>query len=200
MGKLSLSIAAIVSIFILYSGGCATDSSVQVRSQDSAVMDAPALPLAVYASPDSTTADIYLTDLTAEQLDPATDLSELSGRIVSLHLFVVPLAGTTPLDSTACSIAVRHIVLAKGNIGVYSGGGFLNPSRAGGTDLAGHVQGATLRLTGKTSGFVDKLGPATLDATFKASREEGLARRIKVRVEEILAKTGTPEQPATGGR
>jgi hypothetical protein len=182
----------ILAFLVVFWGGCATDSSVRVRSEQSAVMDAPRLPLAVYASPDSTTADIYLTDLTEEDLDPAADLAGLSGRIVSLHLFVVPLAGTTPLDPTACSVTVRHIVLAKGNIGVYSGGGFLNPSRAGGQDLAGHIEGATLRLTGKTPGFVDKLGPATLDATFKAAREEGLARRIKVRVEEILAKTGAP--------
>jgi hypothetical protein len=155
-------------------------------------VDAPRLPLAVYSSPDSTTADIFLTDLTEDELDPTSDLSGLSGRIVSLHLFVVPLPGTTPLDPTACSVTVRHIVLAKGNFGVYSGGGFLNPSRAGGQDLAGHIQGATLRLTGKTPGFADKLGPATLDATFTASREEGLARRIKVRVEEILGKASTP--------
>ena len=172
--------------------GCGGESAVRVRSEGSAVMDAPRLPVAVYASPDSTTADIYLTDLTGEELDPTTDLSGLSGRIVSLHLFMVPLPGTTPMDSTACSVTVRHIVLAHGVIGVYSGGGFLNPRRQGESDLGGTVRGATLRLTGKTAGFADRLGPSTLEGSFVAVRDEALARRIRLRVDEILSKAEAP--------
>jgi len=167
-------------------GGCETDGSVRVRSVGSSVMDAPRLPISVYSSPDTTTADIYLTDLAPVALDPATPLSELSGRIVHLHLFVVPLAGSTPMRETACSVTVRHIVLASGNVGVYSGGGYLNPRVTSGADIAGTVHGATLRLTGKTAGFKDRLGPATLDATFLAARDEAMARRIKSRVDQVL--------------
>ncbi len=161
-------------------------------------MDAPRLSTGVYASPDSSSADIYLTDLADTDLDPGTDLAGLSGRIVELHLFVVPLPGTTPTDSTACSVTVRHIVLAHGSIGVYSGGGFLNPSREGGTDLGGTVRGATLRLTGKTGNFNDRLGPSTLSGHFTAARDEGTARRIKALVDEILAKTTAVEEKKAG--
>lgn len=172
--------------------GCAGDSSVRVRSESAAVMDAPRLPLAVYSSPDQASADIYLTDLAAADLDPGVDFSKVSGRIVAMRLFVVPLAGATPTDSSACSVSVRHIVLANGAIGVYSGGGFLNPSRAGATDIAGTIRGATVRLTHQTAGFNDRLGPATLDAEFRAARDEALARRLKVVVDQILIAASPP--------
>jgi hypothetical protein len=158
----------------------------------------------VYSSPDTTTADIYLTDLASGALDPATPLAELSGRIVHLHLFVVPLAGSTPMRDTACSVTVRHIVMAKGSIGVYSGGGYLNPSVAHGSDLAGTVRGATLRLTGAAGAFKDRLGPATLEARFTAQRDEATARQVRARVDEVLAAVAAPVSPptaapATGG-
>jgi hypothetical protein len=173
-------------------GGCAGDSWVRVKSEAAPLMDAPRLPIAVYASPDTTTADIYLTDLSPDELDPGTDLSQLTGRILALHLFMVPLPGTTPMDTTACSVSIRHIVLARGSIGVYSGGGFLNPSREGGTDIGGDIRAATLRLTTRTPSFNDRLGPSTLDARFTASRDEALARRLKARVDEVLSATIAP--------
>ena len=149
-------------------------------------MDAPRLSTAVYWNADSSSADIYLTDLSGTDLDPGTPLSELSGRIVHLQLFVVPLAGSTPIENSACSVTIRHIVLASGQVGVYSGGGFLNPTRVSRTELAGSLRGGTIRLTARTPAFADRLGPATVDLNFSAHREEALARRIGSRVNEVL--------------
>lgn len=167
--------------------GCTTDSSVRIQSVQNAVMDVPDLPVAAYWASDPSTADIYLTDLDAAALDPGTDMSRVSGRIVHFHLFMVPLAGSTPIGSEACSVMVRHIVLARGSIGVYAGGGFLLPSgRPGDPEFGGSVKGATLRLAGKTPSFVDRLGAATMDAGFAAPRDEATAKRIAARVNDVL--------------
>jgi len=151
-------------------------------------MDAPTLPLAAYWAPDASTADIYLTNLDAAALDPGTDLSQVTGRIVHLHLFLVPLAGSTPVGSAACSVTIRHIVLARGSIGIYGGGGFLAPSgRPGNEEFGGSIKGATLRLSGQTTSFVDRLGASTMDAGFTAPRDEAMAKRIAARVNDVLA-------------
>ena len=149
-------------------------------------MDAPSLPQVVYISEDGATADIYLTDLSADDLDPGRSLAELDGRIVHLHLFIVPLAGSTPIEDSACSVTVRHIVLARGKIGVYSGGGFLFPTRSTDNEFSARMSGATLRLTAETPGFSDRLGACTLDTSFRARRDESMATRIGQRVNEIL--------------
>jgi len=152
-------------------------------------MDAPRLSTSVYWNADTTTADIYLTDLAGTDLDPSTPLAELLGRIVHLHLFVVPLAGNTPIENSACSVTIRHIVMASGQVGVYSGGGFLNPTRVSDSEFGGTIRGATLRLTSRTPGFADKLGPATMELSYMANREVSLAKRIGSRVNEILLVT-----------
>jgi hypothetical protein len=60
-------------------------------------------------------------------------------------------------------------------------------SAIGGGELSGRVKDATLRLTARTQGFADRLGPASLDATVSALRDEGMARRIGARVQDVLA-------------
>jgi hypothetical protein len=175
--------------------GCAGDSTVSVRSVAEPVVDAPRLPTAVYSTSDRNTADIYLTDLPMTALDPGTPLDGISGRIVHVHVFIVPRAGHTPIESSACSITLRHIVLAEGEVGIYSGGGFFLPSgRVGRRELSGRVKDATLRLTARTDGFADRLGAAVLSATIKAERNESLAKRIGARVDDVLHRS----QPLNG--
>lgn len=151
-------------------------------------MDAPKLPTSAYWASDPNTADVFMTDLDGQALDRGTDLSKVSGRITQFHVFISPLAGSTPIASSACSVTVRHIVLAQGAIGAYSGGGFFLPQEhLGASELSGSISGATLRLSGKTPGFADRLGPCTLDAHVNAVRDEALAKRIGARVDEILS-------------
>jgi hypothetical protein len=181
----------------LVPGGCAADA-VRVRSVDQALVDAPRLSCEVYTSVDRNTADVFLTDLDPAALEPGEELGRLSGRIVQIHMFLEPRAGSTPIAPTACSVVVRHLVLAGGEMGVYSGGGFLLPSgRAGKASLGGKIEGATLRLTGRTRGFADRLGPATMDASFSARRDEATSRRIEAVVNEILSRVGPAEGSAT---
>jgi hypothetical protein len=172
--------------------GCTTRTAVEVRSVQLSTVDAPALRTAAYRSSDRNTAEVYLTDLDAAALEPGSDLSGISGRIVQIRLFMEPLAGSTPIATSACSVIVRHIVIADGQVGVYGGGGFLHPDRgAGRSRFSGTLRGATLRLTGRTDGFNDALGPAVLDANFSARRDEELAGKIARRVDDLLLAVKT---------
>jgi hypothetical protein len=167
--------------------GCSTDSAIEVRSVETPAVDRPILPTCAYWASDNNTADIFLTDLDPAELDRGTDLSKVSGRITQIHVFIAPLAGSTPIASSACSTTVRHIVLAEGAIGVYSGGGFFLPKeRLGATELAGSISGVTLRLSGRTPTFADRLGPCELRGKIVAPRDEALAKRIGARVDDVL--------------
>jgi hypothetical protein len=161
----------------------------QVRTQSfsTGAVLASSLPVLAYSATDRNTADIYLTDLTEEQLDPGTDLSSVTGNLVHIHLFVTPSAGDTPIRSTACSATIRHFVLARGQIGVYGGGGFLNPSRRPGrSTLGGSIRGATLRLVSSTPGFQDLVGPADFSASFNAPLDKALSAEIADRAVDLL--------------
>ena len=142
-----------------------------------------------YLSGDRNTADVYLTDLPAEALDPDADLKDVSGQIIHIHLFLTPKAGSTPIDSTACSASVRHVVIAGGRIGVYGGGGFLSPNTSPGDRvLTGHLADATLRLVSASPEFGDRLGPSKLDCAFRAPLDPRLANVLAARLDTILAK------------
>jgi hypothetical protein len=178
-------LGAIVSGFTLV--GCATDNTVRIQSATTTAADSPALPFAAYVPEGGGAASVFLTDLNTTDLDRGTDLSGISGRIVQIRMFLSPSSGSTPVGKNACSATVRHIILAGGNIGVYSGGGFLWPeSDVGDARLAGTVSNATMRLTGSHGNFSDRLGAATLDAAFTARRDEALAKRISARVDDVM--------------
>src|SRR6185295_4680763 len=114
------------------------------------------LPIGAYIAESSNAATVYLTDLDPVALERGSDLSNVSGRIVQISMFLRPAAGSTPVSTSACSATVRHIILANGNIGVYSGGGFLSPSgHVGDEKLNGSLRGATMRLSGSAGNFVD---------------------------------------------
>jgi hypothetical protein len=162
-------------------------------------MDAPILPVSAYWASDPNTADIYLTDLQPSELDRGTDLSNIAGRIVHIHMFITPSAGSTPIGAQSCSMTVRHIVLANGAIGVYAGGGFFLPKEnPGAPSLNGTVSGATLRLTGQTPTFADRLGPAVMEGRIDAPRDPALAKRIGARVDDVLAVVKKPSAEKPG--
>lgn len=168
-------------------GGCTIGGSTELRSLESGAVLRPDLPLVVYAARDANTADIYLTDLTPAELDPGVPLSELTGNIVHVHLFLVARAGRTPIEDDACTVTIRHAVLARGAMGVYGGGGFLLPDgRPGAGVLRGSIDGTTLRLTECTPGFADRLGVAAFRASIAAPRDDGLARNVAARLEDVV--------------
>jgi len=180
-------LTGIVAFLAVALVGCVSDNSVRVSSARSAAADSPRLPTAAYVAEGPGAASVYLTDLDPAALDRGTDLSGISGRIVQIRMFLSPSSGSTPVGKNACSATVRHIILADGNIGVYSGGGFAWPESAvGDPRLQGTVSNATMRLTGSHGSFSDRLGAATLEASFNAPRDESLARRIAARVDDVL--------------
>lgn len=168
-------------------GACSPTGQVRVTSIGTGATDAPTLGTAVYLPTDTTSAEFYLTDLPAEALEPGADLSNVSGRLVQVRLLIAPSAGDTPIATSAVNSAIRHVVLARGAVGIYSGGGFFLPSgRPGDASVGGELRDGTVKLTGRRGPFVDRLGAARFDATFTARRDDAVARRLDAVLRRIL--------------
>lgn len=181
-------------LFAGFSSGCITDNKVRLVSSSTGNADIPTLTTAAYVDEGSGGASIYLTDLGHDALDNGRDIKLLSGRIVEIRMFLTPSAGDTPIGRSACTATIRHIILANGSIGIYSGGGFLWPSGSlGEPHFGGTLENAAMRLTGSTENFSDRLGAATLNARFTARRDAPLAKRIASRVDDVLLLTGQPK-------
>lgn len=168
-------------------GGCAAlgggGSSAQIASVEHGATLAPVWKTAIYASPDDNTADVILSDLDLDQLLAVAEGREphagVEASILRVRMFLHPRAGRTPIDDTASNAAATLLVLARGEWGVYGGGGFMLPSdRSGAKSISGTVRDATLRLTGATTGFDDLLGASDLSGRITATRNDAPAARI----------------------
>lgn len=166
----------------------ARGTDMRVVAGDRSVQTRPAIRTALYTLTDEGHADVYLTDLTIPQItrwsrpdNPGdTTTSPTGAHIVHLRVFVVPLAGSTPIDDTACNFWVRYAILTgvgQPEIrGLYSGGGFALPANNPGDALfSASVGDATIRLTHATPGFDDQLGTSTMLGRFSARRDPELA-------------------------
>jgi hypothetical protein len=165
-----------------------------------------------YYAADPNTADFYLSDLPAEAFADDADLSRFSGSLVHVHMFLAPKAGSTPIAFSANSVTVRHLIIAEGQLGQYSGGGFLLPKgTAGDSSFGGTLKDASMRLTARTPGFVDRLGAAEFESGLKVPKDVSRAKRMALLMEragalmviksrpKILGKdqdVAAPEQPA----
>ncbi len=184
-----LAIAAIgagCSVFRSEPGGVLT-----ATSTDGTKSLAPNFTTAAYTSIDADTADVYLSDLPRERFaNPRDTLADCTGSILHLHIFLVPEAGQTPIDSTACNLTVRQLVLTKNapqGMGLYGGGGFLNPTGDFGSgDIGGSIYAASHRLTRSSGGFNDLLGPGTLSGRFSAPQDEQLAQQMSAKLETLI--------------
>lgn len=167
--------------------------SVEVQSQafDSGLR--PNLPIRLYRFVDTNTADVILTDIS---LDRLTDSSAAppTGNIFHVQLFINPRPGRTPIESTACSATVQHLLLARGQIGIYTGAGFLLPDGAPGDRyFGGSIGAASLRLTRATDKFVDQLGPSEGSISFVATRDDEQVLQLLAiinRLSEVAAPAG----------
>lgn len=160
----------------------------------------PTFITAAYAPIDQNSAEVYLSDLPAERfLDQRDRLADASGSIVHMHVFLYPSAGDTPIDSTACNVTVRHLILAGKPegvaasdtplMGLYAGGGFWNPRDDIGDDnLGGSLTGASHRLSRATPGFIDPLGSGELSGRLTARRDEELARAMSSKLELLVRR------------
>jgi hypothetical protein len=171
-----------------------------VSAADGSKTFAPGLTTGAYIAADSDTADVYLSDLPPERFTNRADtLAGATGNIVHIHIFLVPDAGSTPIDDTACNFTVRHLVLSGGTpqapvLGLYAGGGFLIPSGTfgaiesfGSGRISGTVSAASQRLSRSTAGFIDLLGTARLSGSFNAQDDESLAKALSGKFEALLS-------------
>lgn len=160
-------------------------SAVEIDSQAFDVGLRPNLPIRLYRFVDKNTADVILTDIAVENLtDPSG--APPTGNIFHVQLFVHPRPGRTPIATTACSATVRHLLLARGQVGVYTGGGFLYPDAAPGEKyFGGSISGATLRLTRATDQFVDQLGPSEGSIAFVAQRDDETVTRLLTIIDRL---------------
>lgn len=187
---LSLLLAITASI-----GGCglrlfSSGSAITTSSAMSGEYIAADLPIAIFASPDDSTVDAFLTDLPLARLaDPADTLSDLSGSIVHVHIFLIPEAGKTPIDDSALNAAVRHVVIARGAVGEYVGGGFVAagdpPALGEGDSYGADIRSASLHISRAGGAFADKLGPAVISGSFSAIRDEKACRVVAARLAQF---------------
>lgn len=137
---------------------------------------------------DTNTADVYLTDLspaTIDRLGRGEITPETSGTLVHVHVFLSPKPGRTPIEPTAASATARVVVVARGQVGVYDGAGFMLPGKSlTKGKAAGHIQDAPTRLTRATPGFTDLLDSARLELNFNARHDpatsDSIARAVRV--------------------
>jgi hypothetical protein len=198
MPLLRLITACSLAAFAAAMGGCSIFRSepggvLTATSTDGTKSLAPNFTTAAYTALDGDTADVYLSDLPRERFtNPSDTLADCSGSILHLHIFLSPEAGQTPIDSTACNLTVRQLVLTKNapqGMGLYGGGGFLLPYGDLGTGtINGSINAASQRLTRSSTGFKDLLGPGTLSGRFSAPLDDQLAQQMSTKLETLIAR------------
>ncbi|MEO1009040.1 MAG: hypothetical protein AAFX79_10755 [Planctomycetota bacterium] len=168
----------------------ATDGPSRDDSQRQTLEYAPAL--LAYRHGDESSAELFATDFGIAQLDPATPLDEITGQITRVRMFTRPIRGRTPQSSRAANAVVQHVVVNRGSIAVYGGAGLFRPrGRPGRDPLPGTLDAGTVRLTRASDAVQDRLGTARIDLAMTAPLDEGLARLMAARLEQIL-ETTTP--------
>ncbi|MBZ0171274.1 MAG: hypothetical protein K8E66_02740 [Phycisphaerales bacterium] len=197
--------AGALAVFLLGMPGCSrvfAPAGIRFHSIDRDTLLAPAVAASGYRSPDSSSAEFFLSDIPLQDLSRAESFDELAGTIVRVHLFIRPKPGKTPIEPTASTATVQAVVLARGEIGLYGGGAFVLPSGTPGDDtLRASVRGGSVRLMSATAGFVDQLGAASLSAGVSAPLDEAAAGIMAHLFDEASRLTHTlPEAHAQAGR
>ncbi|MCC7388716.1 MAG: hypothetical protein IT431_08090 [Phycisphaerales bacterium] len=180
--------------------GCSrifTASGVRFQSIDRGTILAPAIASSGYRTPDTSTAEFYLSDIPLRDLAQAESFEELNGTIVHIHLFIRPRPGKTPIETTASSATIQAVVLSRGEVGLYGGGGFMLPAGTPGDDtLGGSIQDGSVRLLAATPGFADRLGAVNFSAGLSAPKDEGAAG-VMAHILEQAIRLAKPDP--TGG-
>lgn len=189
MGRLLFAFACVVAMVGL--SGCGTPGMALRSAQGRGTLDPNFTTRCYIPTEDKAGADVYLTDLPPELWRPDSDLAGISGTMVHVHLFLRPKAGKTPQAETASNLNIRYVVIGKGAVGVYAGGGFLLPSGTPGDEtFGGRIDRASLRLSRAGEGFKDLLGPCELSGRFRAERNETAARLIEARMGQVMEGAG----------
>lgn len=168
-------------------GGNLTRGTTLASVEDGTVLNVVPRYQAYYSS-DINTADFFLSDLPPEAFADGADLSKFSGSLIHIHMFLAPKAGSTPIAFSASSATVRQLIIADGQMGMYSGGGFLLPrGTAGNSTFGGKLHSASMRLTARTPGFVDRLGSSEFASRLSVPKDVSRAKRMSLLMERSYA-------------
>lgn len=191
-------VLALAVLLVLFAPGCRSVGLTAGGTRGEFVSDerpaklAPRFNTRVFDSTDRNTADLIFSDLDTRTLADRNAWGEIQGQIVHARMFLHPRAGRTPIESTACSVTMRYIVLADGEFGIYAGGGFLLPDRTPkGNSFSGRIVNASLRLVSATPGFNDLIGSGRMSISFRVQRDEATVRAA-TRNADFLAFGATP--------
>lgn len=134
---------------------------------------------AVYAAEDSQTLHALLIAGPIE--DPT--------QVAHIRMFWKPMAGRTPFDPSATNCSVRYILFREGEVGLYGGGGLLQPKDTPGAErFDGVLRNATLRLLDATEGFdAAPIGSNALaEGEFDAVNDRVRTLRLLRQVSQVL--------------
>ena len=111
-----------------------------------------------------------------------------NAQIMHIELLWLPKAGDTPMGAAATNASIRHIVISNGQVGIYGGAGFAQPSEnpADHHKVVFTLRDASLALQESTAGFVDLLSPTKLTGTFSAQRDDKRARQLYFAVSQFV--------------
>ncbi len=196
IGHLALLLLFLSALFLMpgcrslsgLAGWSSPTGQASIRSLDQGLLLKPSFSTIVFISQSENEADVYLTDLSLQDLTPGAPISNITGQIMHLHLFVVPKAGKTPIASEASTATLRHAIISQGRVGIYGGGGFFIPkNKPTGKKFAGSTRKSTLRLLSRSAGFADRLGASQASVSFTAQQNPELVRTIQARFDDLLA-------------
>ncbi|MFG0252086.1 MAG: hypothetical protein ACF8NJ_04345 [Phycisphaerales bacterium JB038] len=164
--------------------GCAPagHSTIQWRSQSAAdAVLAPEWVEVVARISDPNNIDIFMLDRPLQ--DTGASLGEGGPRTLQachIHIFLQPKAGRTPIQASACTATVRHLVLVGEEAGEYGGAGFMTP-RLGSNETAirASIASGRARLVRATPGFADRLLDAEINGSITARHDPAAARAIE---------------------
>lgn len=110
-------------------------------------------------------ADVSLSDLLSHQADRPLR------NAVFVHVQVIwkPKPGMTPVDATATNAVTRILIVSEGEVGLYGGAAFARlDGEPGEPEVELEIEGGTLTLLERTTGFNDLLSPAGFAANLRA--------------------------------
>lgn len=158
-------------------------SSLEVRSMgvDQVVLNADCL-TTVCMEGFANEGEIWMTDIPMDQLRSG---NFRNGQIIRLQILWTPIAGKTPLASTSTNLTIEHIIIADGEVGVYSGGGYCWSSGNPRDGMHLIIEESTITLQEHTDGFVDLLTPANMTGDIASHWDPTTARQIEVAAKRI---------------
>ena len=156
--------------------------------------------MVAYRTDGDVQAEFLATDLPIEALDPSVSFDGLSGQILRVRMFTVPVAGKTPLSNAAANTVIQHAVINDGVLAVYGGSGLLRPrGRPGDDTLACVLRGGTLRLTRASGALEDPVGTARVDITLTGRLDAPLAGIIAARLDQVIERAPVVERVGERG-